>query len=190
MKTSFTALCLVFFVFFLNAQEAIKLPFYQLPEYSEDYTAGTVAARMVEALGFRYHWASDNLTKEDLTYQHQETARSTGETIDHILDLSYVIVNATLKQPNSKNDLSSLSFEEKRKQTLINLQTAATILRSSDDISQYFIIYGERKIPFWNAINGPIADAIWHCGQIASFRRGSGNPINTNVNHFMGTVKE
>ena len=190
MKTYFTTTSLLFFAFVLKAQEVAKLPFYQLPEYSENYTAGTVAARMVEALGFRYHWATDNLTKVDLTYKHQETARSTGETIDHILDLSFVIVNATLKQPNAKNDLTTLNYEEKRELTLTNLQTAATILRSSDDISQYFIINGERKVPFWNAINGPIADAIWHCRQKASLRRSSGNPINLKVNHFMGTVKE
>ena len=63
-------------------------------------------------------------------------------------------------------------------------------MRTSDDISQFKIMFGEREIPFWNNINGPIADAIWHCGQIASFRRITGNRINPNVNHFMGTVKE
>jgi hypothetical protein len=190
MKTYFTAIGIFFFSFIMKGQETTKLPFYQLPEYAETYTAGTVAARMVAALGFRYHWASDNLNKDDLIYQHQETVRSTGEIIDHILDLSYIIVNATLKQPNLKNDLTKLSFEDKRNQTLVNLQTAVTILSTSEDISQYYIIYGERKIPFWNAINGPIADAIWHCGQIASNRRSSGNPINAKINHFMGTVKE
>ena len=28
-----------------------KLPYYEIPEYSETYTAGTVAARMVDGLG-------------------------------------------------------------------------------------------------------------------------------------------
>ena len=115
--------------------------------------------------------------------------RSTGETIDHILNLSYVIVNSTLKKPNERNDFSILELHEKRKQTLINLKTAADILRASDDISQFKIIFGENEIPFWNNVNGPIADSIWHCGQIASFRRSSGNPINPNVNHFMGNLR-
>lgn len=167
-----------------------QLPYHQIPEYHETFTAGSVAARMVDALGFRYYWASADLTLEDLAYQHHEETRTTGETIDHILDLSYLIVNATLKQANSKNDLSLMSFENKRKQTLYNLQIAADILRMSDDISQFDIITGDRKTPFWNVINGPIADAIWHCGQIASYRRSSGNPINSKVNHFMGKVKD
>ncbi|NCP07225.1 MAG: hypothetical protein GW863_12920, partial [Flavobacteriales bacterium] len=87
-------------------------------------------------------------------------------------------------------DMLEMTFNDIRIQTLMNLKTAADVLRLSDDISQYKIIFGEREIPFWNNINGPIADAIWHSGQIASFRRTSGNPINPKVNHFMGTIKE
>ncbi|WP_299335842.1 hypothetical protein [uncultured Psychroserpens sp.] len=167
-----------------------NIPYYQVPEYSETFTAGTMAARMVDALGFRFHWASKNLTNKDLKYKPNSESRSTGETIDHILDLSYIIVNSTLKKSNGKVDKSAMSYEDKRKQTLINLKTAADILRNSDDISQYKIIFGTTEIPFWNQVNGPIADAIWHCGQLASYRRSSGNPINSNVDHFRGTVKE
>jgi len=167
-----------------------KIPYYEVPEYPETFTAGTMAARMVDGLGFRFYWASESLTEKDLKYKPNEEVRSTGETIDHILDLSYIIVNSTLKKPNGNVDKSKMSYEEKRKQTLVNLKTAADILRASDDISQYKILFGENEIPFWNQVNGPIADAIWHCGQIASFRRTTGNPINSNVNHFRGTVKQ
>lgn len=167
-----------------------QLPYYEVPEYPETFTAGTMAARMVDALGFRYYWATEGLNEVDLHYKPTEDVRSTGETVDHILNLSYVIVNSTLKRPNEKNDISTWNASEKRKQTLLNLKTAADILKTSDDISQYKIIFGDNEIPFWNNVNGPIADAIWHCGQIASFRRSSGNPINPKVNHFMGTVKE
>lgn len=166
------------------------LPYYEIPEYSDSYTAGTVAARLIDGLGFRYYWATEGLTEMDLAYKPNDDVRSTKETVEHIYNLSKVIVNASLKQPNSKNDMSQMTFHDIRVQTLMNLKTAADVLRVSDDISQYKIIFGERKIPFWNNINGPIADAIWHCGQIASFRRTSGNPINPKVDHFMGTVKE
>lgn len=165
------------------------LPYYEIPDYPESYTAGTMAARLIDGLGFRYYWASEGLKDEDLVYKTNDDVRSTEETINHILDLSYVIVNATLKKQNGKNDVSEMNAIEKRKQTLINLKTAADILRTSDDVSQFKIMFGEREIPFWNNVNGPIADAIWHCGQIASFRRSSGNPINPNINHFTGTIK-
>jgi len=171
-----------------NKSEA-KLPYYEVPDYPEEFTAGTMAARIVDALGFRFYWASDSLTKKDLAYKANEDGRSSLETIKHIYDLSKIIANSTLKQPNSavKEDLP---YAEMRAKTLTNLKTAADILRTSDDISQYKIIFGEREISFWNQVNGPIADAIWHCGQLVIYRRTTGNPINPKVNHFTGKVKD
>ena len=160
------------FAFTINVQaQTDELPYYEIPEYSETFTAGTVAARMVDGLGFRYYWSSFDLKDSDLSYKPNEESRSVSETIDHILDLSYIIVNSTLKQANGEVDKDGMTYEDKRKQTLINLKTAADILRSSEDISEFEIIFGERHIPFWNQINGPIADAIWHCGQLASFQK-------------------
>ncbi|MGM5469880.1 hypothetical protein ACS386_06350 [Flavobacteriaceae bacterium LMO-SS05] len=191
MKT-FIAFCFVFSGIALYAQDPAEapLPYYEIPDYPETFTAGTVAARMVDGLGFRYYWATEGLRNEDLEYQSNAEARTSAETVDHILDLSYTIVNSTLKQANTKNDISAMRFEDKRKQTLINLKTAADILRTSADISEYNIIFGERHIPFWNAINGPIADAIWHCGQVVLLRRASGNPFNSKANVFTGKVRE
>lgn len=165
-----------------------ELPYYEVPDYSEEFTAGTMAARMVDALGFRFYWASDSLTEKDLVYKANEEGRSTEETIKHIYDLSKIIVNSTLKKPNSRVE-EDLSYDEMRAKTLTNLKTAADILRESNDISQYKIIFGEQEIPFWNQVNGPIADAIWHCGQIVIYRRSTGNPINPKVNHFSGKVR-
>ena len=34
------------------------LPYYQIPEYPAEFTAETVAARMIDGLGFRYRWAT------------------------------------------------------------------------------------------------------------------------------------
>lgn len=190
MKPTIVVFTLLFSIAFQAQTEDQPLPYYEIPEYSETYTAGTVAARMVDALGFRFYWATEGLSDKDLGYKPNEDARSLDETINHILELSYIIVNSTLKKGNEKMDMSEMTYSEKRKQALLNLKTSADILRNSDNISQYKIIFGEREFPFWNQINGPIADAIWHCGQIASFRRTSGNAINPNVSHFTGTVKQ
>ncbi|WP_179008466.1 hypothetical protein [Winogradskyella forsetii] len=171
------------------AQTDEKLPYYEVPEYSDKFTAGTMAARMVDALGFRFYWASDSLTEKDLAYKANDNGRTSLETIQHIYDLSRVIVNSTLKQPNSK-DKEGLSYLELRSKTLQNLKTAADILRESDDVSQFKIIFGEEEIPFWNQVNGPIADAIWHCGQLSIYRRTTGNPISSKVNFFSGKIKD
>ncbi len=172
------------------AQTDTNIPYYEVPPYPDSYTAGTVAARQVDGLGFRFYWASHDLSEKDLAFKPHDSVRTSRETINHIYNLSKIIVNATLKRPNEKYDIADWSYEEVRKQTLINLKTAADILRTSDDISQYTLIFGERIRPFWNNINGPIADAIWHSGQLASFRRVTGNPINPNISHFNGIVKK
>lgn len=173
-----------------NKEEPTKLPYYELPEVSKEYTAGTVAARQVDALGFRFYWASEGLKEKDLAYKPNDSVRTSFETVKHIYDLSLIVLNSTLKKPNSRGEKVELSYSELRTKTLNNLKQAADILRTSKDISQYKIIFGTKEIPYWNNINGPISDAIWHCGQLASFRRVTGSPINPKVNHFTGTVKK
>jgi len=190
MKKSFNLILLVVCSFVYSQEELKdKLPYYEVPEYAEEFTAGTMAARMVDALGFRYYWASKDLNEKDLAYRLNEKGRSTAETINHIYELSIIIVNSTLQKPNSRGDKVEMTYKEKRTATLNNLKKASDILHVSNDISQFKIIFGEQKIPFWNQINGPIADAIWHCGQIAVYRRVTKNPINPKVNHFTGKIR-
>lgn len=174
-------------IFTMNAQE--KLPYYEIPEAPKEFTAGTAASRMIDGLGFRYYWATEGLTAEDLIYQPSPSGRTTELTIDHILGLSQVILNATLQKPN-EGEQPKMTFAEKRKKTLENLQQASKILRESKDISQYKMIFGKTEFPFWNVINGPIADAIWHVGQVVSFRRSSGNPFPKGVSVLRGTKAE
>jgi hypothetical protein len=196
IKTNITILIFITFSLnMINAQDKMEtqLPYYELPEYPETYTAGTVAARMIDGLGFRYYWATEGLREEDLAYKPSKDARTTEETIDHIYGLTKVIVNSTLKKPNTRTEDVEMTFAQKRKKTLENIKTAADILRVSNDLSEFTIVFqrGENtsEFPFWNQLNGPIADAIWHCGQIISFRRSSGNPYNSKASVFSGKVR-
>jgi len=186
----------------LTAQtdDAVKtgLPYYEIPDYPEAYTPETVAARMIDGLGFRYYWATEGLRPEDLAFKPSAEARTSEETIDHILGLSEMVVNATKRAPNVRNSEEAqpmLTFEEKRKATLGNLETASDLLKSGTvKLEDCNIIFqnGENssEYPFWNNLNGPIADALWHCGQVVSFRRSSGNPFNSKVSVFSGKVRE
>lgn len=182
----------------IHAQnETEGLPFQAIPEYPDSYTAGTVAARMVEALGFRYYWATEGLTQENLAYRPSEDARSLGETLDHLYGLSETIVNAPQAKANIRPvDWSGMSWEEKRRKTLANMERASELLKVGEegDMEGYKVIFqrGENssEFPFWNMLNGPIADAIYHTGQVVSFRRSAGNPIPSGVNVFMGTKRE
>ncbi len=190
MKQYILSIALLISVISFAQTEKTDLPYYEIPDNSEQFTAGTVAARQVDALGFRFYWATEGLTEKDLAYKPNEDVRTTGETVKHIYDLSIIIVNSTLNKVNNNDDKVELTFKDMREKTLRNLKQAADILRGSDDISKFKILFGTNEIPFWNNINGPIADSIWHAGQIASYRRTSGNAISSKVNHFWGKVKK
>lgn len=173
----------------LNAQE--KLPYYEIPKMEENYTAQTTVARMIDGLGFRYFWASEGLKAEDLNYQPKGKGRTTLETIHHIYDLSATMLRLTNTDFKQVKEKEKMSFSEMRKQTLLNFEALRNKVLSTKNLAELSVKKDDKvSIPFFYMINGPIADAIWHTGQISSFRRSSGNPINSKVNHFSGTVKE
>lgn len=184
----------------LWAQEMDKkeqdLPYYEIPAYPESFTAETVAARMIDGLGFRYYWATEGLRPEDLAFQPSAGARTSEETIDHILGLTNMILNSVQQLPNGQGGGEApTTFAEKRQRTLENLKTASDILKGGEGtLADYPIVFqrGENRseMPFWNQINGPIADALWHVGQVVTFRRSSGNPFNSKVSVLSGRVRE
>ena len=185
-------LILVLFVnISMMSQEKNELPYYEISEYYSEYTVGTVTARMIDGLGFRFRWATEDLRAEDLQYKISEDGRTIEETINHVVGLSRIIVNVTLKVPNGGGQkLGEMTYIEKRREALLNIEKASQILQTATDLNEFNIIFGSREIPFWNNINGPIEDAVWHAGQIVAMRRASGNPIRSGISFMMGTVKE
>ncbi len=189
----FLVIATLFLTLNLHSQTMDTLPYYQIPDYPTEYNGATVTARMIDGLGYRYYWATEGLELKDFQYKPSEDARTMYETLDHLVRLSETIVNAVLQQPNIRpKPEMGYSFEEKRKITLENLKKAADILRNgtSEDLDSMKIVFqrGEKtsEFAFWHHFNGPIADALWHTGQLVVFRRASGNPLNPKVNVFMG----
>ena len=68
----------------------------------------------------------------------------------------------------------------------MNFKAVSDVLRRIETAFQL----ENTEVPFWNIINGPIADALWHCGQVVMLRRASGNPFNAKVNVFKGKVSD
>lgn len=185
MKFLITLILFVTMAGFSQTNKEDKLPYYEIPEYPETYTANNVSARMVDGLGFRYYWATESLRVEDLAYKPSETGRTTAETINHIYGLSKFIRNSVLID-NKDTNTQELNFDNKRKQTLLNFKVVSDALRNT----QVPLKIENTKVPFWNIINGPISDALWHCGQVVMLRRASGNPFNSKVNVFKGKLNQ
>ncbi len=174
-----------------------SLPYHQIPDYPEKYTSGNMMARMIDGLGYRYYWATDSLRAEDLEYKPSEDSRDTGHTLEHIYDLSRTILTTIQKKPNIRPlPEEIIDFAEMRKRTLQNLKAASDILKGNKkkDFKESEITFLREgksvSFPFWNLINGPIEDAIYHTGQIVAYRRASGNPLNSKVNVFMGKNRD
>ena len=179
---------------FLNMNSQDNLPFYEIPDYPESYSEAEIVGRMIDGLGFRYYWATEGLTDTDLVYKLPNDSRSSIETIVHIHDLSNMILYTALNSPIEMMSTEGMGFKEIRKNTLLNLKQASDIIKKTKNFEDLSIIFlrNDKKIefPFWNQLNGPIEDAVWHCGQVVAFRRASGNPISNKISVFTGKVQE
>ncbi len=172
-----------------------SLPYATIPKAPEMVTPGTVISRMIDGLGFRYYWATEGLTSNELEYQPDNEGRTIAETMDHVYNLSLTILRSAQKRPRDfSKKQSPMDNDKKRKTTLENLAEASSLFKTTEDLAEHKIIFvrsrGTSEFPIWNQINGPIEDAVWHAGQIATLRRLAGNPMNPKVNVFLGKLND
>ena len=184
-------------LYHLNIMSQTSEYFKDISEYPTEINNGNIISRMINGLGYRYYWATEKLKKNDLIYRPSKDAYSTKETMVHIFTLSKTVYNTTLSKINERPDIDIPGdYESIRNETLQFLEKASKNFSNlnSEELDQMkikFIRGGTIKsFPIWNLLNGPIADAIYHTGQIVSFRRTTGNPIDSSVNVFMGSYRQ
>ncbi|PQJ23514.1 hypothetical protein [Tenacibaculum sp. SG-28] len=173
------------------------LPYKELPTPPKQYFPGAIVARMLDGLGFRYYWATEGLREEDLLYRPTAAAWSTHNLLGHILALTKITLGTLEDNFDAKKYIrvELLPFEQLRFNTLHSIEKTSKLLLKTNDLDQFKTVFSgkggqEITYPFWNQLNGPIADALWHVGQLVSYRRTSGNPIPGGINFFSGTVKK
>jgi len=196
MRNIFITLIFLF-ALSINAQtdkKEIDLPFSEIGEYPTDFSQANIISRMIEGLCYRYYWATKSLSENDLNYKSSDDARSTIQIIEHIYSLT-MMISSSFEKKEFKFTSFTYNYDELRTKTLLKLKYIHDELRSNPDFSQLFIKFErggtKMEFPFWNQINGPISDALWHCGQVVMNRRSSGNPLKSGVNVFTGkTAKQ
>lgn len=179
----------------LMAQET-EAPYHKIESYPEAYNLGGMVSRMLDGLGYRYHWASKDLRPEDLKYEPGNEGKNTLETLQHIYELSADALLLSEGKPfkRPRPAVEQHDYEWLRKSTLDNISKASKNFRSMSDseIESLKVIFvsekNKKEYPFWNFINGQLSDAIYHTGQVVSFRRSSGNPIPKGSNVFTGGI--
>jgi len=174
---------------------ADKAPFHIIPDSPDTMSCVNIITRMLQGLGFRYHWATKGLRNKDLDYRPTDSAKNCLETLKHIYILVEIINAATQNKisvrPAPIENIPN-EFEILREITLNRIKESCDLFESMnlDELGLLKIKFNRggvfSEFPVWNLINGPISDAIYHIGQVVSFRRTTGNPIEKGVSVFLG----
>ena len=183
-------------LYHLNIMSQTSEYFKDISKYPTEINNGNIISRMLNGLGHRYYWATAKLKENDLIYRPSKDAYSTKETMVHIFTLSKTVYNTTLSKINERPDIDIPGdYESIRNETLQFLEKASKNFSNlnGEELDEMKIKFNRggtiKSFPIWNLLNGPIADAIYHTGQIVSFRRTTGNPIDSSVNVFMGSYR-
>ena len=134
---------LLIYVFSLNVSSSAQseLPYKEIPSYPANYTQGTVMSRMIDGLGYRYYWATENLRTSDLDFKPETLARSTFETMEHIYGLSFMILNASKNQVNERRDPVQMTAKDLRLATLYNLKSASEAMALVENLDELTILF-------------------------------------------------
>jgi hypothetical protein len=164
------------------------LPYYTLPDPPKQMNATGLLIRFIDTFGFRYRWATEGLTENDLHFQACDTSMNLEEILTHI----HGLISATdaFITGKKREDIKDETFEDRRRKTLVKTVRIKEELSKLDDHylenRRYNVPWDSGEYPLWYLINGPLSDAFTHVGQVASWRRINGNPI-PNANAFYGT---
>jgi hypothetical protein len=153
--------------------------FHEIPDCPENVSGTSVLVRLLDGLGFRFRWSTEGLSDEDYQFRPAPDCMSIEELVRHIWGLVNWVCQSTLTERFRKQDDISLV----RKSVLEMTHVLRESLISMSDGELAVIQIYER--PFWHIVNGPVADALTHVGQINSFRRLVGNPT-PKANVFVG----
>jgi hypothetical protein len=153
--------------------------FYEIPDYPESVSGTSVLVRLLDGLGFRFRWSTEGLSENDYEFRPAPDCMSIEELVRHIWGLvNWVCQSTQSERFKNQDDItlvrkSVLEMTHALKETLLSM--------SDEELAAIQI----RELPFWHIVNGPVADALTHVGQINSFRRLAGNPT-PKANVFRG----
>jgi len=142
------------------------LPYEIMPEPPARVDAATVLARLVDAIGFRYRWVSEDLRERDWRFRAHPEAMDLRALSVHILHLLRrcarefgVLLPDRVPVGDRALRAAVLEAAWATRERLLRRESATVI--------------AER----WALIHGPLADALTHIGQLAVWRRQAGNPM-------------
>jgi hypothetical protein len=161
--------------------------FQSLPATPSSSSSGAILSRFIVAIGFRYQIATKGLTQNEIEFRPVEGSMNMLELLDHI----YKVLTWAYKafDKNAKLEIPSNTFDDYQERTLQVCESFRKRLEEmSDEEIEQTEVYLKRidtTFSFWYLINGPISDVLTHIGQINSWRRIAGNPVDR-ISPFTG----
>ena len=147
-----------------------ETPFYSIEAETQEITTAHTIARLIDAIGFRYRWATEDLTENEFEFRPVESSMNLTELIRHIYDLS-VWINTTLSGPKIivEKPLEFLDLRNGTLEIFFKLSTQLKVATDADFNSENLKSgTNEDSKLYWHMLNGPIADTLTHIGQITS----------------------
>ena len=83
-----------------------ELPFEDISQTPLEISAANALLRMVEGLAFRYRWATENLSDENIKFRPHTSSMSIEEVNSHIFDLVDSIFRAFVGEKQNKETLN------------------------------------------------------------------------------------
>ena len=163
------------------------IPYQSLPTPPDELSAGKLLARLVDGIGFRYFIATEGLTAKEIDFRPTPESRNMIELLQHIYQLVNWTSNA-FKLPYTTIKETE-NFELLRMETLqlcqLFSQHLSNLSPAEIEKASVYLKRLDKDFSFWYLINGPLADALTHIGQVNSWRRVAGNPI-SRISPFTG----
>lgn len=161
-------------------------PYQSLPTPPATISEAKILARLVDGIGYRYQLATEGLTQKEIDFCPVEGSMNMTELLIHIYGL-VTWTGSAFKLPYTKKKLTQ--YASLRKETLevcqLFSQFLQTLTTKEVEEASVYLKRMDTHFSFWYLINGPLADALTHIGQINSWRRISGNPV-AKISPFTG----
>jgi hypothetical protein len=154
-------------------------PYRFLPPAPGSISCGAIISRLLDGIGFRYHWATEGLADADMQFSPAPGSMNLGELLRHIHALLHWVGLAAGMAPEEGPMPFADGIVVRARTLALARELSGRFGRMTDGALAEFALRTDRgdRFPFWNILNGPLADSLTHIGQVVSWRRILGKPV-------------
>ena len=171
--------------------------FSQIEEYPTEVSVSTITYRIVDSLGFRYFWATEGLGDKDGAFEPGNGGRNLHQNLSHIYNMVDFIANffegETTVFPEKEHSLDLVDLRYKTLDRILEIKQKIRKMEGQFlEANSIRVEVNQEPMQFsmWHIYNGPLTDVFYHIGQVVSFRRTLGKPIDPAVQPFLGVKLE